>query len=157
MWGFWEGKHWKENAHIVDLNWTVNAAGLRYQSLMEEWKTNILGLSTDSNGAISFRGFHGKYDVTITFPDNSMETHQIYLNPGSGVESFTFRKGQSSSPSKSPTEAPTSSPVTGKPTSSPTTKSYSCLTIIVDMLAAAAASGSPSTQPIDVAHTTHTI
>ena len=123
MWGFWEGRHWKENAHIVDLDWTVNAAGLRYQSLMEEWKTNILGLSTDINGAISFRGYHGKYDVTITFPDNSMETHQIYLNPGSGVESFTFRKGQSSSPSKSLTEAPTSSPVTGMPTSSPTTKS----------------------------------
>ena len=125
MWGFWEGKHWKNNAHIVDLDWTVNPAGLRYQSLMEEWKTKILGLTTDINGATSFRGFHGKYDVTITFPDNSVETHQLYLSPGSSVESFTIEKSesQSSSPSKSPTGAPTSSPATLTPTSYPTTES----------------------------------
>jgi len=35
MWGFWAGSHWLgSNAAIVNLNWTLNAAGQRYQSLL---------------------------------------------------------------------------------------------------------------------------
>lgn len=63
MWGFWAGAHWRgADAAIVDLDWTVNEAGRRYQSLLSEW-TTTLDESTDASGQVSFRGFHGEYEV----------------------------------------------------------------------------------------------
>ena len=44
MWGFHANTHWRgPNAAIVDHDWTVNEAGLRYQALREEWRTNESG------------------------------------------------------------------------------------------------------------------
>ena len=66
MWGFWAGSHWRgSNAAIVNLNWTLNEAGRRYQALLNEWTTRTNG-TTDPAGAFSFRGFHGAYDITVT-------------------------------------------------------------------------------------------
>ena len=44
MWGFHADSHWRgPDAAIVNHDWTVNEAGLRYQALREEWRTNDSG------------------------------------------------------------------------------------------------------------------
>lgn len=64
MWGFWEPAVDYPNAAIVDANWYVNAAGQKFLSLLADWTTEI-DLTTDANGRIDFRGFHGEYEVTL--------------------------------------------------------------------------------------------
>jgi GH35 family endo-1,4-beta-xylanase len=65
MWSFWESAMWRTDAYIVNTDWSLNAAGQRYESLMNEWTTNDAN-TTDSNGNTGFRGFYGKYRVTLT-------------------------------------------------------------------------------------------
>jgi hypothetical protein len=90
MWGFWAGSHWQgPDAAIVDLDWTVNAAGQRYQALRSEWTTAADG-STNANGEFDFRGFHGTYDITLTPPGGTPVTEQFVLSPGSGIEVVTI-------------------------------------------------------------------
>ena len=85
MWGFWAGSHWLgSNAAIVNLNWTLNAAGQRYQSLLAEWTTVTSG-ATDAGGGFNFRGFHGSYDITLTPPGGQPTLRRITLDPGPGT------------------------------------------------------------------------
>jgi endo-1,4-beta-xylanase len=81
MWGFWEGSlNSGPDAALVDLDWTVNAAGLRYQALMDEWTTLAQGTS-DSDGRFDCRGFHGSYSLTIQHDGRTTETG-FTLEPG---------------------------------------------------------------------------
>ncbi|TWT66223.1 Endo-1,4-beta-xylanase A precursor [Posidoniimonas polymericola] len=65
MWVTWSGNSWRgPNAGIAQDDWSLNATGERYESLMAEWSTKISG-QTDANGELSFRGFHGEYTVRI--------------------------------------------------------------------------------------------
>jgi endo-1,4-beta-xylanase len=89
MWGFWAGSHWRgSNAAIVDLNWTLNAAGQRYQSLLAEWTTVTNGTAA-VDGAYDFRGFHGSYDITLTPPGGEPTLRRITLEPGAGTNVVT--------------------------------------------------------------------
>lgn len=90
MWGFWAGSHWLgSNAAIVNLNWTLNAAGTRYQSLLAEWTTITNGAS-GAGGAYDFRGYHGNYDITITPPGGVPTLRRIVLDPGAGTNVVTL-------------------------------------------------------------------
>jgi endo-1,4-beta-xylanase len=81
MWGFWQSSMWRSNAWIVDTNWTVNAAGRKYEDLIKEWTTNTEG-TTDANGVMTFRGFHGAYQITITPPNDAPVKVSVDLPPG---------------------------------------------------------------------------
>lgn len=90
MWGFWGGSHWRgTNAAIVNLDWTLNAAGVRYQSLLNEWTTRTNGVA-DAGGGFNFRGFHGSYDVTITPPGGTPTVRKLTLDPGATTNLVTF-------------------------------------------------------------------
>lgn len=90
MWGFWAGSHWLgSNAAIVNLDWTLNAAGTRYKSLLAEWTTVTNGAS-GAGGAYDFRGFHGSYDITITPPGGLPTLRRITLDPGAGTNVVTL-------------------------------------------------------------------
>jgi GH35 family endo-1,4-beta-xylanase len=90
MWGFWAGSHWQgPSAAIVNLDWTLNAAGERYQALRAEWTTATAG-SSDRNGDFEFRGFHGTYDITLTPAGGTPVTEQVVLHPGPWVEVVTL-------------------------------------------------------------------
>ena len=90
MWGFWAGSHWRgSNAAIVNLDWTVNAAGLRYQSLLAQWTTTTNG-TADAAGGFYFRGFHGDYDLTITPPGGVATVRHITVAPGAGTNVAAF-------------------------------------------------------------------
>jgi GH35 family endo-1,4-beta-xylanase len=81
MWGFWAGRHWRgPDAAIVDLDWTVNEAGRRYEQLLAEWTTLATG-TTDDAGAFSYRGFHGDYEVTITPRGGEPVVRIVTLDP----------------------------------------------------------------------------
>ncbi len=80
MWGFWAGSHWRgPDAAIVDEDWTLNAAGVRYEALMAEWTTAAAG-NTGGDGQYPYRGFHGTYDITVNAGDPLQIT--VDLPPG---------------------------------------------------------------------------
>jgi GH35 family endo-1,4-beta-xylanase len=90
MWGFWAGSHWRgSNAAIVNSDWSLNAAGVRYQSLLKEWTTRTNGFA-DSGGVFRFRGYHGTYDVTITPPGGTPTIRTLTLDPGAATNVVTF-------------------------------------------------------------------
>ncbi|WP_379395431.1 endo-1,4-beta-xylanase [Paenibacillus lentus] len=90
MWGFWAGNHWRgADAAIVNMDWSLNAAGQRYMALMDEWTTNQSG-TTSANGQYAFRGFHGTYDVTVS-KGNLRTKKSFELEPGSGVLSVAVQ------------------------------------------------------------------
>lgn len=88
MWGFWQDRHWREDCYIVNSDWTLNAAGVRYEALMDEWTTNNSGI-TDGNGTADFRGFYGVYDVNLTLPGAAPTVATIEITPD-GPNEFTI-------------------------------------------------------------------
>jgi len=90
MWGFWAGSHWRgSNAAIVNLDWTLNAAGRRYQALLAEWTTRTNGVA-DSGGAWGFRGVHGDYEVVLTPSGGQPTRRRFTLVPGAGPQVVTL-------------------------------------------------------------------
>jgi GH35 family endo-1,4-beta-xylanase len=90
MWGFWAGAHWRgAAAAIVNLDWTTNAAGLRYQALRAEWRTSTNGVS-GSDGRYGFRGFHGEYEIIVTPTNGAPTTRRISVEPGEGPQPITL-------------------------------------------------------------------
>jgi endo-1,4-beta-xylanase len=86
MWGFWAGSHWRgSNAAIVNLDWTLNEAGRRYQSLLAEWTTTTNGV-TDAEGGFQFRGFHGSYDLLLTPAGGQPTLRRMTLELGTGTK-----------------------------------------------------------------------
>jgi endo-1,4-beta-xylanase len=81
MWGFWQNSFWKANCYIVNANWTLNEAGRRYEALLKEWTTDTQDI-TDANGVMAFRGFHGKYEITVTPPAGPAVMASVDLPPG---------------------------------------------------------------------------
>ncbi len=87
MWGFWENAHWRGNCHIVNADWSLNAAGIRYEALMDEWTTDV-NCITDPNGQANFRGFHGTYEITLTPAYGAPIIKTIQLEPGPDTAQF---------------------------------------------------------------------
>jgi GH35 family endo-1,4-beta-xylanase len=84
MWGFWAGAHWRTNAAIVNLDWSLNEAGRRYQALRAEWRTAFTNI-TDAQGTLSFRGFHGDYEIDLETNGVTPSSHFLRLEAGAGV------------------------------------------------------------------------
>ncbi|KAJ4834733.1 Glycoside hydrolase, 10 [Turnera subulata] len=64
LWGFWELYMFRRNAHLVNADGKINAAGKRFLALKKEWLSNAYG-SIDVLREFRFRGFHGTYNVEI--------------------------------------------------------------------------------------------
>lgn len=67
LWGFWELYMSRENAHLVNAEGKINAAGKRYLALKKEWLSRARGY-IDAQGEFRFRGFYGTYDIEINSP-----------------------------------------------------------------------------------------
>lgn len=66
MWGFWDKRHWKQNAPMYRDDWSEKPAGKEYRRLIEEeWATNESG-SVGEDGKFSVRAFLGEYEITVT-------------------------------------------------------------------------------------------
>ncbi len=91
MWGFMVGTTWRASGAwgLVSSSGTLNAAGTKYESLMNAWTTNDANY-TDPNGKVNFRGFNGSYDITLSAPGQTAEIYEIDLDPGTTTALFTL-------------------------------------------------------------------
>jgi endo-1,4-beta-xylanase len=63
LWGFWEGRHWKEEAASWNRDWSIRKRGeVLEEWLGRRWHTEAT-LTTDGNGVVRWRGFPGHYEV----------------------------------------------------------------------------------------------
>jgi hypothetical protein len=67
LWGFWEMFMFREHAHLVDADGTINEAGRRYLALKQEWLTRVNG-NVNHQGEFNFRGYHGSYTMEVDVP-----------------------------------------------------------------------------------------
>jgi endo-1,4-beta-xylanase len=82
MWVFWAGNSWRgPNAGLARRDWSLSAAGKRYEALMAEWSTEASGV-TNADGVIAFQGFHGEYTVTVHSTSQQTTQKKFRLAPG---------------------------------------------------------------------------
>jgi endo-1,4-beta-xylanase len=63
LWGFWEGRHWKEEAASWNRDWSIRKRGeVLEEWIGRRWHTSAT-LKTDRDGVIRWRGFPGEYEV----------------------------------------------------------------------------------------------
>jgi hypothetical protein len=90
MWGFWAGSQWRgPDAAMVNLDWTLNADGQRYEDLMHEW-TTIADGATNAAGNLDFHGFAGTYDITVAGPGVQTTVQHVTLGPGTATNRYTI-------------------------------------------------------------------
>ncbi len=112
MWGFFGDTAWRWEG-LVDSDWTINAAGIRYEDLLDEWTTNDNDI-TDTYGNADFRGFHGTYEITLSALGQTPETHTIELEPGTTTAQFVLLTDlESPGPDTTPPANPTGLNATG--------------------------------------------
>jgi len=89
LWGFWSNDVWSQAplAALRDANWNLTAAGAAYEALMNQWSTDLV-LSVGADGAIDFRGFYGKYEVTV-----NGEVYLLDLTKGTTLYSIVVAPG----------------------------------------------------------------
>ena len=71
-WGFWEGRHWKPEAAMYNLDWSIRPQGEMYKSLvLDEWWTKEQNLFSNTQGATEFGScFLGGYEVKVEYDGN---------------------------------------------------------------------------------------
>ncbi len=80
-WGFWASNHWRPTAAYYDEDWSLRPHGEAYRDLvLDEWHTEESG-ETDSEGALSFTGFKGEYELTVS-ADGTETTRTATLGDG---------------------------------------------------------------------------
>ena len=89
MWGYHQDS-WQWGGIVNSSTWTLNAGGVKYEDLMDEWTTNDSN-TTNGSGNVYFRGFHGTYDITLSVPgEPNDEVSTIELVPGGGTAQFVI-------------------------------------------------------------------
>ncbi|EEC78937.1 hypothetical protein OsI_19379 [Oryza sativa Indica Group] len=83
LWGFMQGRMWRQDASLVNADGTINEAGQRLVDLRREWTSDARG-TVDGDGNFRFRGYHGTYVVQVT------------TAAGKTLKTFTVDKGDTS-------------------------------------------------------------
>jgi len=66
MWGFWDSKHWIQNGGMIAADGRVKPAADTVYSLWHKVWTSHVQQIADSTGLVCFRGFPGRYKLSIT-------------------------------------------------------------------------------------------
>lgn len=72
---------------LADLNFHNTANGDVVDRLIREWKSDILGAETDSEGLFEVSLFHGEHEVTVTHPRNNKSYGSSRINVAKEEES----------------------------------------------------------------------
>jgi endo-1,4-beta-xylanase len=88
LWVFWKGNLWRDKltSYIADSNYAINNTGKQWETTLKGWTTTASG-TTDASGKYTFKGFHGKYAVTV---NNKSKADTVYLEPGSGAKTISL-------------------------------------------------------------------
>jgi endo-1,4-beta-xylanase len=79
FWGLSDRNSWLENGGLVDEEYRPKPAYHTLDKLINEtWHTKI-SAKTDNNGRITFRGFYGKYNVTLKGPDGKLHSYPVHV------------------------------------------------------------------------------
>lgn len=82
MWGFWDGKHWADNAPLYDKDWNLKPEGEAWMQLVfDQWWTDENG-NTDARGRWQTRAFLGEHRVTVTGPGGEMVQREAVVTRG---------------------------------------------------------------------------
>ncbi len=89
-WGLSDRDIWKPKGGLIDEQYNPKPVYDRLDQLInQEWKTNV-DLETDEQGRVTFRGFHGEYEISIPMPDGRTDTRQaIITRNGDNQKRFT--------------------------------------------------------------------
>lgn len=81
MWGFWDGRHWRNDAPLFNTDWSLKPSGQAWMDLVyDAWWTDVQS-RTDANGAVRVRATHGTHQVSVRRPDGSMHTAVVSVGP----------------------------------------------------------------------------
>ncbi len=90
MWALWDGASWQPQGGIVGVNWQPKPAYQALDRLINtKWRTN-LELTAGRGGAVTFRGFYGRYEIEVTAPDGRRSKTEVHLKKGA-ENSFVVR------------------------------------------------------------------
>lgn len=78
-WGFSDRNIWLPGGGVVDEEYRPKPVYIMLDKLINQtWTTNISS-RTDNQGMISFRGFYGEYEITLTTPDGKVRVFPIHI------------------------------------------------------------------------------
>jgi endo-1,4-beta-xylanase len=81
LWGFWQGRHWRPDGGIFNIDWSIRPAAQMFIDLTQkQWSTDVT-VKTDEHGAADVRGFYGAYEVSVT-AGNQSKTVTTQIAPG---------------------------------------------------------------------------
>jgi hypothetical protein len=90
MWGFWEGSHWKPETALWRKDWSEKPAAKVWKEWVGgKWKTDVC-LKSDKEGKVAFRGFYGRYEVTVTGNGASCMT-EVELMPANKLGAMILK------------------------------------------------------------------
>ena len=88
MWGFWDGRHWRNNAPLFRRDWSLKPSGREWVDLVfGKWWTDNSGM-TDTEGTYTTTGFFGTYDVSA---DLNGKTAKVEIEWNESDRSVTLR------------------------------------------------------------------
>ncbi len=80
MWGFWEGRHWRPDAAMINQDFSeTEMAAVWRQLVMEEWWTDEEA-ATAADGTLDLRVFQGDYVIEVDV-DGETLTYNVTIGP----------------------------------------------------------------------------
>jgi len=88
MWGFWDGRHWENEAPLFYDDWSTKPAYDVWTGLVyDEWWTDDSG-ATDASGTYATTAFLGDHEVTVS-TDSAETTETVSVSDASGTTTVT--------------------------------------------------------------------
>lgn len=85
-WGLSDRQIWLPGGGLIDEEYRPKPVYNTVDSLINiEWKTKA-SVSSDKNGAVTFRGFYGNYDVSLATSDGKVHIYPLHLRKDEGNE-----------------------------------------------------------------------
>jgi endo-1,4-beta-xylanase len=92
FWGLSDRNIWLPGGGLIDAEYQPKPIyGVLDRLINKEWRTN-LSVSLDNEGAISFRGFFGNYEIRLRTKDGDLYIYPIHVRKNE-QNSWTFRVG----------------------------------------------------------------
>jgi GH35 family endo-1,4-beta-xylanase len=89
MWGFWEGRHWRPDAAMFNLDWSETPSVQVWRDLVLNAFMTDETLTSDDVGETHLRAFHGDYTIEVTV-DGQTYYDTVTLTPDGEILDITL-------------------------------------------------------------------